>query len=153
MKMKRATEPRCVVVGKSAMRNLKAFVKITPLKDKPDNYSTPKRYHNPPSSKKRQYYNPPSPKKRRSGRSHPSPMKADPFAIDTFTGKPPGKDDVWRKEALIELLDEIPLKGIPITPFTKRIVENGNSEFKLRVESARCIVTGRVLERSHCRRP
>ena len=76
MKMKRATEPRRIVVGKSAMRNLKAFMKTTPLKDKPDNYSTPKRY-----------YNPPSPKKRRSGRSHPSPMKADPFAIDTFTGK------------------------------------------------------------------
>ena len=119
MKMKRVTEPRRIVVGKSAMRNLKAFMKTTPLKDKPDNYSTPKRY-----------YNPPSPKKRRSGRSHPSPMKADPFSIDTFTGKPPGKDDVWRKEALIELLDEITRRGIPISPFTKRIVENGSSVFK-----------------------
>jgi hypothetical protein len=46
MKMKRVTEPRRIVVGKSAMRNLKAFMKTTPLKDKPDNYSTPKRYYN-----------------------------------------------------------------------------------------------------------
>ena len=44
MKMKRATEPRRIVVGKSAMRNLKAFMKTTPLKDNPDNYSTPERY-------------------------------------------------------------------------------------------------------------
>ena len=49
MKRKRDTEPRRIVQGKAAMRDLKAFVKrqktmeITPLKERLNKYSTPRR--------------------------------------------------------------------------------------------------------------
>ena len=127
MKRKRDTEPRRIVQGKAAVRELKAFVKrqktteITPLKERVNNYSTPRRYYKPPLERT---------PVRRSDRKHTSPKKVDPFAIDTFTGKPPGRDEMWRKEALIELLDELKMRKIQITPFTKKIVEKGKSDFK-----------------------
>jgi hypothetical protein len=127
MKRKRDTEPRRIVQGKAAMRDLKAFVKrqktmeITPLKERINNYSTPRRYYNPPSERT---------PGRRSGRGHISPNKVDPFAIDTFTGKPPGRDEMWRKESLIKLLDELQIRNIQLAPFTKKIVEKGKSDFK-----------------------
>ena len=49
MKRKRDTEPRLIVQGKAVMRDLKAFVKrqktmeITPLKERLNKYSTPRR--------------------------------------------------------------------------------------------------------------